>query len=99
MSALSLQSILMSEVETCGAEQAPCDVLLAKRSERCSCIAAVDAQRLPVGIFTERALVRIAAENEGSSTRMAEAMPRCVNFPGPGQPLQRAGSVANSVGI
>lgn len=62
MNALSLESILASDVVTCGVEEALGDVLRTMERGRISCVVVTDEERRPCGIFTERDAVALLAE-------------------------------------
>ena len=79
MSALSLGSILTTDVVTCGAEDALGEVLRTMARRRISCVVAMDAERRPRGIFTERDAVRLLATEGGFAQRpVCEVMSRPV---------------------
>ena len=69
MEALSLESILVTDVVTCGSEEALGDVLLTMARRRISCVVVMDGERRPCGIFTERDAVALLAEDAITATR------------------------------
>ena len=83
MNALSLKSILTTDVVTCGTEEALGDVLRAMERNRISCVVVVDEERRPCGIFTERdAAALLAAEGLSPANPIGDVMSRpVVTFP------------------
>ena len=79
MNGLSLESILTTDVVTCGAEDALGDVLATMARRRISCVVAMDGERRPCGIFTERDAVGLLAGEGFSAARpIYEVMSRPV---------------------
>ena len=79
MNGPSLESILTTDVVTCGADDALGDVLLIMARRRISCVVAMDGERRPCGIFTERDAVGLLAAEVVSPTRpIREVMSRPV---------------------
>lgn len=75
MKKVLLGEILTSSVKTAPPDAAISGVLAEMVSLRISCVVAVDAERRPLGIFTERDVVRLLAERRGlGSLKMAEVM-------------------------
>ncbi|MDK9701778.1 MAG: PAS domain S-box protein [Sulfuritalea sp.] len=83
MNALSLKSILTTDVVTCGTEEALGEVLRVMERKRISCIVVIDGERRPCGIFTERdAVALLAADGFAPASPVREAMSRpVVSFP------------------
>ena len=69
MKALSLESILVTDVVTCASEEALGDVLRTMARRRISCVVVIDGERRPCGIFTERDAVSLLAEGAISAAR------------------------------
>src|SRR3989338_3249837 len=79
VNALSLESILASDVVTCGADEALGEVLRTMERRRISCVVVTDEDRRPCGIFTERDAVALLAEDALSpASPVAEVMSRPV---------------------
>ena len=79
MSTLSLESILTTDVVTCGAGEALGDVLRTMARRRISCVVVMDGDRRPSGIFTERDAVALLAEDAISpASQICEVMSRPV---------------------
>lgn len=75
MKKVLLSEILTRSVKTVAPDAAISGVLVDMASLKISCIVAVDAERRPLGIFTERDAVRLLAERRGLGTlKMAEVM-------------------------
>lgn len=75
MKKVLLSEILTRSVKTVAPDAAISGVLVEMASLKISCIVAVDAERRPLGIFTERDAVRLLAERRGLGTlKMAEVM-------------------------
>ena len=64
MSALSLKSILTTDVVTCDRDESLGDVLRTMERQRISCVVVVDGERRPCGIFTERDAVALLAQDK-----------------------------------
>lgn len=75
MKRISLSEIVTSSVVTVAADDTLAKVLAMMSSLRISCIVAIDDERHPLGIFTERDAVRMLAERRDiTQIRMADAM-------------------------
>jgi diguanylate cyclase (GGDEF)-like protein/PAS domain S-box-containing protein len=83
VNALSLKSILTTDVVTCGTAESLGEVLRTMERQRISCVIVVDEERRPCGIFTERDAVALLAEDEiSTASRICEVMSRpVVTFP------------------
>ncbi|MCK9201138.1 MAG: EAL domain-containing protein [Gallionella sp.] len=75
-----MKKVLLSEILTASVTTVPpnaviVDVMAAMASRGISCVVAVDGERKPLGIFTERDAVRLLAERRGlDSLKMADVM-------------------------
>ncbi len=75
MKKVLLSEILTSSVHTVRIDSAISEVLAEMASLSISCVVAIDAERHPLGIFTERDAVRLLAERRGVGTiTMADVM-------------------------
>ncbi|HEX5337124.1 MAG TPA: EAL domain-containing protein, partial [Gallionella sp.] len=75
MKKVALSEVLTPTVVTVTAEMSIADVLATMASQRISCVVAVDRERHPSGIFTERDAMRLLAERHDlSRIKMAEVM-------------------------
>ncbi len=75
MKRILLSEILTSSVKTAAPDAAISEVLAEMAALKISCIVVVDAERRPLGIFTERDTVRLLAERRGLGLlKMAEVM-------------------------
>ena len=75
MKIIPLSEILTSSVKTTIPDAAIADVMAEMAVMKISCVVAVDAEKRPLGIFTERDAVRLLAERGGlGSLKMAEVM-------------------------
>ncbi len=79
MNALSLKSILTSDVVACGTAEPLGEVLRTMEGKRISCVVVVDQERRPCGIFTERDVLTLLAEDAISpASPVCEVMSRPV---------------------
>ncbi|MFZ3017404.1 MAG: EAL domain-containing protein [Gallionella sp.] len=75
-----MKKVLLSEILTASVTTVPpnaviVDVMAAMAARGISCVVAVDGERKPLGIFTERDAVRLLAERRGlDSLKMADVM-------------------------
>ncbi len=75
MQKLSLHAILTPSVFTVTPDAPLADVLASMESLRISCVIAADANKLPLGIFTEQDAIRLMAERKVvTQLRMADVM-------------------------
>jgi diguanylate cyclase (GGDEF)-like protein/PAS domain S-box-containing protein len=74
VSALTLKSILTTNVVTCGSEETLGEVLRTMAQRQISCVVVVDAGRHPCGIFTERDAVALLAEDRLVATDPVHTM-------------------------
>ncbi|MFA5825926.1 MAG: CBS domain-containing protein [Gallionellaceae bacterium] len=75
MKKVLLSEILTPSVKTTSPDAIIADVLAEMAALKISCVVAVDAERRPLGIFTERDAVRLLAERRGlGKLKMAEVM-------------------------
>ncbi|MFA6920775.1 MAG: CBS domain-containing protein [Gallionella sp.] len=75
MKKILLSEILTTSIKAVSPHAAISEVLEIMAVQKISCVVAVDAERRPLGIFTERDAVHLLAEQRGlGSLKMAEAM-------------------------